>query len=210
MATVSRAPGGLRRTGSSGFSATASGSDSNGCSPARGLRRRRLEPWQCANLLPALSSSCAVRRERRLANFANIFPQWCFASQAKTEIVHVEKTGNRRFPPSVRLQRLLAALPEIAQRELQAAKLRMIVCSDGEGNVDRVSGEKRGLGEAFGHVPAQGVESHVQSAILPPWLRAVARPWCRGCGFLGAGEGGAMGRTLGRGENGRRRKFSLV
>ena len=56
--------------------------------------------------------------------------------------------------------------PEVAQRQLQAAEVRMVVVADGEGDVERVARQKRRLLQAFGHVPAKGVENGSQFSAL--------------------------------------------
>jgi hypothetical protein len=42
----------------------------------------------------------------------------------------------------------------------------VVVVSDGEGDIDGVARQKRGLVQAFGHVPAQGVENGPQFLVL--------------------------------------------
>jgi hypothetical protein len=47
---------------------------------------------------------------------------------------------------------------EVAERKLEAAVFRMVVVSDGKGDIDGIACQERGLLEALGHVPAEGVE----------------------------------------------------
>jgi len=50
---------------------------------------------------------------------------------------------------------------EVAKGKLEAPIFRMVVVSDGEGDVDRIAGKKLGSLEPFRHVPAEGVERHI-------------------------------------------------
>lgn len=49
---------------------------------------------------------------------------------------------------------------EIQQAEFEAAKIGVIVIIETENYIERVSGEKLGLLEAFGHTPAQGIKNN--------------------------------------------------
>jgi hypothetical protein len=44
----------------------------------------------------------------------------------------------------------------------------MIVLPDGKGDIDGVSGEKRGLLQALGHVPAESIEDWTQPSLFSP------------------------------------------
>ena len=48
---------------------------------------------------------------------------------------------------------------EIPENQFQAAVFRMVVVADSERDIDGVACQKRRLLDAFGHVPAKGVES---------------------------------------------------
>ncbi len=50
---------------------------------------------------------------------------------------------------------------EVAQRKLQASILWMVVMSDAEGDVERISGEKFRSLQALCHVPAESVKGNV-------------------------------------------------
>ena len=58
---------------------------------------------------------------------------------------------------------------EIAQRQFQPTEVGMVVLADGKGDVDGIAGEQRRLLQAFGHVPAEGIEdrSHVRLPLGP-------------------------------------------
>ncbi len=71
----------------------------------------------------------------------------------------------------------------------------MIVVADGEGDVDGVSGKERGLLQAFGHVPAQGVKDSSQFSVLSSQLKTF------GFGFLFAADRGAVRMTTWRGQD---------
>src|SRR5271166_1746841 len=80
---------------------------------------------------------------------------------------------------------------QIPQRQFQPAVLGMVVVTDGEGDIDGVSGQERRLLQAFGHVPAEGVENGAktssQFSVLSSQLTA------HGLGFLGAADHCAIG-----------------
>src|ERR1700677_1719861 len=63
---------------------------------------------------------------------------------------------------------------EIAQGQLQATEIGVVVVADGKGDVDGVSGKQRGFLEAVGHVPAEGVENGSQFSILSSPIFAAA------------------------------------
>src|SRR6266436_6869036 len=50
---------------------------------------------------------------------------------------------------------------EVAKGKLEPPIFRMVVVSDGEGDVDRIAGKKLGSLEPFRHVPAEAVERHI-------------------------------------------------
>src|SRR5450631_1317291 len=71
----------------------------------------------------------------------------------------------------------------------------MIVVSDGEGDIERVAREERGFLQAFGHVPAQGVESNFISKISSQLsvLSSQCAAACIGYGLSLATDRGAVG-----------------
>ena len=71
----------------------------------------------------------------------------------------------------------------------------MIVVSYGEGNIDGVAGEKRRALQAFGHVPAQGIESDFSSQfpVLGSQLSGACVAFGHGCSLFFATNGGAVG-----------------
>ena len=64
----------------------------------------------------------------------------------------------QQLPRTVVPSLLVREDAKIAQGKLQAAVVGMVVVADGEGDVDGVSNEERGLLQALGHVPGQSVE----------------------------------------------------
>src|SRR5580700_9614176 len=54
----------------------------------------------------------------------------------------------------------------VAKGEFEAAVLGVVVVANGEGDVEGIPGEKIGGLEAFGHMPAEGVEGDVTTPVL--------------------------------------------
>ncbi len=84
---------------------------------------------------------------------------------------------------------------EIPQSEFQSTEVGMIVVADGEGDVDGVASQERRLLQAFGHVPAQGVENSSQFSLL-------SSQWTTpGFGFLDTADGCPVGMAARRRED---------
>src|SRR5580704_2912281 len=76
---------------------------------------------------------------------------------------------------------------EIPQRQFQPAEVRMVIVADGEGDIDFVPSQERGLLQAFRHMPAEGAKGSSQLSV--PSFQLTARCF----GFLCGGDGCAIG-----------------
>jgi len=69
---------------------------------------------------------------------------------------------------------------EVPQPQFQPTEIRMVVVSDGEGDIDGVAGQEWGLLQAFNHMPAESAKYSSQFLCLSSRLAA------RGFGFFAA------------------------
>lgn len=78
------------------------------------------------------------------------------------------RTARGKHSPAERtpLFAVLAVNLEVAQGEFESAVFGVVVVADGEGDVEIIAGEEVGGLEAFGHVPAEGVEGDVLSPVV--------------------------------------------
>src|ERR1700758_5137579 len=85
----------------------------------------------------------------------------------------------------------------------------MIVVPDGEGDIDAVAGEKRGLLQALGHVPTQGVKNDFSSQFSALSSQMIAIGITRGGGgsFFFATNGGTVGMAARSYQNGKGGEF---
>src|SRR5207248_11102741 len=89
--------------------------------------------------------------------------------------------------PSALFQQLLKgqlrAGTKIAQGEFEATVFGMVVVADAEGDVEGIASEKFRDLEAFGHVPAQGVEANVATPLVSSQFSILSGERC----MLGGG-----------------------
>ena len=79
----------------------------------------------------------------------------------------------------------------------------MIVVTDGEGYVDGVACQKRGLLHALGHVPTQCVEGNFSSqfSVVSSQLNGARVAFGDRCGSFAAPDGGTVGMAAGSRQN---------
>ena len=98
---------------------------------------------------------------------------------------------------------------KIPQGKLQSAVFGMIVVPDGEGDIDAVAGEKRGLLQALGHVPTQGIKDDFgsQFSALSSRLIAARVAFGYGCNLFNPTDGGTVGMAARSYQNGKGGEF---
>ena len=116
----------------------------------------------------------------------------------RTRLGQLSATHQRMVESSTLRESGLDERPEIPQSKFHSAEVGMIVVADGEGDVDGVASQERRLLEAFGHVPAQGVENNSQFWVLSSQWTAP------GFGFLGTADGCPVGMAARRREERKR------
>ena len=97
---------------------------------------------------------------------------------------------------------------EVAQGQLQASVLRVIIVADGESDIDGIACQKLLLLHSFRHIPAEDIESDSRSEIWFQFTRPVEGG--ESCFAISAANRGTVRMTTRSGHDGGGRKLVLI